>query len=100
MLNHLLLARLVARSVHGDAHTVLVEALAHLWGVGLYWGSEFGVWGAQGGGCTRREAVRCTGGARYRLCNGVRGVRTHLVHLRAQPAEHRHAAQPPGLLAL
>ena len=30
----------------------------------------------------------------------VRGARTHLVHLRAQPAEHRHAAQPPRLLAL
>ena len=30
----------------------------------------------------------------------VWGARTHLVHLRAQPAEHRHAAQPPRLLAL
>jgi len=32
--------------------------------------------------------------------HGMRGGRTHLVHLCAQPAEHRHAAQPPGLLAL
>ena len=62
--------------------------------------------GAQGAGCTgwRAHQARGTGfevhgtGCGYR--GRARGARTHLVHLRAQPAEHRHAAQPLGLLAL
>ena len=76
----------------------------------------------QGAGCTEAQGAGCGGaGRRVRGAQGiaraleargtrcevyvrgagrVRGARTHLVHLRAQPAEHRHAAQPPRLLAL